>query len=567
MTRLALLKPGWTILLLLIAALAVYPVVRMVGASFSDAGLGQTGSFTLENYTSVLTSGRFGLIVLNTLWVAVLSTMFAIVCGVGMAWLVVRTNLPFSPLVHVLGMAPFLMPGILSAIGWAMLGNPDIGTINLLWSSLTGSRQPLMNVYSHTGLAFVMGQHAAGFIYIMMVSPLRNIDPGLTETARLCGANLWQTFRKIEFPLILSAVVPLSLLVFVRAMETFEIPAVLGTPANIFLLTNDLYYRLQLASPPQHGSAIAIAVMITAAFQIALVVMAMITSRRSRVSLTGKGFRHQKAPLGRLRWPLFALVIIYGLATSILPYGMVLVGSLFPIFGIYDLSQITLDNYRLLTDAVASRALFNTGFLMVVCSTLAIILGAFVAYAVQRKIVPGTKYIEALVIIPWAMPGLVLGLAMLWAYISVPGFYGTLAALVVAFVTLGTAIGLRSMKAVFEQLSNDLEEAAMVHGASRVKAIRHIVLPLVMPGLIGGWFILAAVFSRELAMSVMLYGPGSEVVPVMVLGYWEQGRGNYAAVLSVVMIGALLVLLGLQAILTDRTWRARLFGGRAARVG
>ena len=550
MRKIASLRLGWLTILVLIAGLTLYPTVRMMLSSFNDAGLGQQGSFTFENYKSVLTSSRFGLIVLNTIWVAALSTAFAIVCGVGLAWVVVRTDLPCPRLLNALGIAPFLVPGLLAAIGWAMLANPDIGVLNLTWSWLTGSREPLLNIYSYVGLAFVMGQHSAGFIYIMMLSPLRNIDPNLTDSARLSGASLWQTLRKIELPLIFSAILPLTLLIFVRSIETFEIPAVLGTPAGIFLLTNDIYYRLRMSSPPQYGSAIAIAVMITVIFQIALAVQAAITSRRSRVSLTGKGFRHRKTPLGAWKWPLFAVAAIYCLATSVLPLGMVFMGSFFPIFGIYDFSLLTFENYLVLADQVVIGALTNTGLLILICSTLSIILGALVAYAVQRRLVPGTKYFELLVITPWAMPGIVLGLAILWAYISVPGLYGTLLILIVAYLTLGTAIGFRAMKAVFEQMSTDLEEAAMVHGASRFKTIKHIVVPLVMSGLISGWLVLAAVFSRELAMSVMIYGPGSEVVPVMVLSFWEQGRGNSATVLSVVMILALFAIFGLQSWLT-----------------
>jgi iron(III) transport system permease protein len=141
---------------------------------------------------------------------------------------------------------------------------------------------------------------------------------------------------------------------------------------------------------------------------------------------------------------------------------------------------------------------------------------------------------------------------MLWAYIRVPGMYGSIRVLMVAYITFGIAMGVRSMRGVFEQMNKDLEQSAAVHGARPLQVLRYIVFPLVRPGLIAGWFVLAILFSRELAASVMLYGPGSQVVSVVLLGYWQQGQGNSVTVLCVVIMGALLVLYTLERFLTVR---------------
>jgi len=539
---------GWAAFLLVTASLIIYPLGMLIAASFSDAPLGESGNFTLANYSSLL-SPSFGVVLLHTLWVAVMSTVFAATFGFGMAWLVVRSDLPFARVAHVFAMLPFLIPGALSAIGWAVLANPDIGVLNTVWSSLTGAATPLLNIYSYEGIAFVLGMHSAGFVYLMMVAPLKNMDPSFIEAARLSGANMKQIFRFIELPLLWSALLPLFIFIFARAIETFEVPAILGTPANVFLVTNAIYYKLKVASPPESGSAIALSMLIGTVLELILIVQFVLTSRRSRVTLTGKGFREDRVKLGALKPLCVALVVVYAAVTSILPLGLILFSSFFSIFGIYDASTLTTANYAILTDPLVRHALANTILLTFVCSTAAILIGAFVAYALHHRLVPGKAFLEIVMFTPWAMPGLVFGIAMLWAYIQVPGLYGTVKVMALAYITLGIAIGVRSMRAVFEQLSKDLEESALVHGANLLQVLRHIVFPLVRPGLIAGWFVLATLFSRELAASVMLYGSGSEVISVLILGFWEQGRGNYVTVLSIVIMLILMFLYGLEAVI------------------
>jgi iron(III) transport system permease protein len=189
---------------------------------------------------------------------------------------------------------------------------------------------------------------------------------------------------------------------------------------------------------------------------------------------------------------------------------------------------------------------------MVACSTICIALGAVVAYAVLRRLPAWRSCVEGMLAIPWAMPGLVFGLAMLWSYIAVPGFYGSLLALGVAYVTFGLPLAFRSTAGVLHQIGPELEQASLVHGASAWQTWRLTTMPLIMPGLIAGWFVLAAMFSRELAASVLLYGSGSEVISVMILGYWEQGRGNYVAVISVLLMVLLMLLYGIERLISNR---------------
>ncbi len=536
-----------------VALLILYPIATFVVGSFSANAPGAPFHFTLDNYVKVLTASDLGVIALRSAWISLIAAAGAIVAGTGMAWLVGRTDLPFKRAFQVFGMLPFLIPGMLVAVGWAVLGNPSVGIINEVWSHLTGLDGPLVNIYTPAGITFVLAQPGAGLAFLLLLAPLSTMDPSMSDAARLSGAKAWRVFRTIELPLLLPVLLPVAVLIFVRTMEAFEVPTILGTPAHVFLLTNEIYYRLQQLTPPDYGSANVMSVLITLFMGGLLTLQGVFTSRRRRETISGKNYRPRAIKLGRWKGVAVAMAVLYALLTSILPLGVIVFSSFFRIFGLYSAKMLTLGNYNILSDSTVRHALMNTTLLVFVCSTIAIIIGALVALGLRRRIpMYARSACEAVFLIPWAMPGLVFGIAMLWAYIRVPGMYGSIRVLMVAYITFGIAMGVRSMRGVFEQMNRDLEESASVHGAHALHVLRYIIVPLVRPGLIAGWFVLAILFSRELAASVMLYGPGSEVVSVVLLGFWERGQGNYVTVLSVVIMGALLILYMLERFLTAR---------------
>jgi iron(III) transport system permease protein len=211
-----------------------------------------------------------------------------------------------------------------------------------------------------------------------------------------------------------------------------------------------------------------------------------------------------------------------------------------------------LQNYRfIVTDPTTQRALLNTVALMFIASTACVVIGCLLSFALLRKIRFGRIAIDAVLLIPWAIPGLILGVALLWTYINVPGMYGTFWGVLLGFVTLGIPLAMRSTGSVLSQLSSDLEEASAVHGANAATTLRRIVVPLIMPGLVSAWFTLATLFSRELSVSVMLYGFGSEVASVQLLSYWEQGEGTRVAALSVLLVAFVFLLYVLQQKVTN----------------
>lgn len=537
----------WSLPVALCGGLILYPTIMLVSGSLHEGAPGENGALTLQNYADVLSDREILVTAYHTLLVAVASTLLSTLYAFFLAWLVTRTDFRWRRTAEVLAFVPFLIPPSLSAVGWALLANPDNGLLNRVVGT------SWIDIYTYGGVAFVMAQHTAGFLFLMMLAPLRNVDPNLEDAARLSGAGPLTAFRTVQLPLLLPSFIPLALLAFVRAVEAFEVPVILGTPSGVMVLTNAIYSKLKLESPPDYGSAVALSCLVTAAMGLLLVLQAKLLTKGS-TTITGKAIRPRRLRLGGWTPLCLALVILYGLATSILPLGVVALSSFFPTFGVINFSRITLGNYAtVLSNETTWRAVGNTLFLMAVCSTICIVIGAVLAYGVLRRLPAWRSWVEGLLAIPWAMPGLVFGLAMLWSYIAVPGFYGSLLALGVAYVTFGLPLAFRSTAGVLHQIGPELEQASLVHGASAWQTWRLTTLPLIMPGLVAGWFVLAAMFSRELAASVLLYGSGSEVISVMILGYWEQGRGNYVAVISVLLMVLLISLYGLERLLSRRS--------------
>jgi iron(III) transport system permease protein len=549
---------GWSVLPALLCLLVLYPVSMLVIGSFSDSPPGEPGKFTLENYGALFSDGSLLRLAINTFGIAALSTFGAVSSGVFMAWLVTRTDIRFKRLIEVIAILPFLVPASLLAIGWGIMANPDIGLLNKLWWGLVGGDDPLIDIYTYGGVAFVMAQHPAGFVYLMSVTPFRNLDPDLENAARTAGASEWQVFRKVQLPLLSVALIPAVVYTGIRAFEAFEIPVILGTPARVMVFTNEIYDRLKVLTPPQYGWSFAIACILTFVFGLAILLLMHRRGGRSFVTVTGKGYRAQEIRLGRWAPLCVGLVVIYGLCTSILPLTTIVLSSFFRSFGIFDFRSVTIGNYAaVLSDDAVQRALANTFFLIFTAGGACVLAATITAYTLKRRLPQLRGLVSIILAIPWAMPGLVLGLAMLWAYIRIPGMYGSLYGVGFGFVTMGLSVALASLSANIEQLGAELEESATIHGASFQQTFRKILLPLLWPGMIAAWFVLASMFSRELAMSSLLYGQGSEVLSVVLLRFWAQGRGNYVAVLSVIFIVLILVLFLAERLLLKRRGVAR----------
>jgi iron(III) transport system permease protein len=543
-------------LIVVLAFLSAYPLLTLFYGSIHSAPPGGQGSYSLDGYRLVLSSENF-VILLDTVGIAFVKSFLSISLAIGLAWIVARTDTPYRRSLEILITLPFFVPPILTAMAWAMLGNPKVGTLNIVARWLTGMEDiSPIDVYSYSGVIWHMMQYSTAFLFMFMVDAFRAMDPSLEEASRMSGASRFTTFRRTTLMLMLPVLTSGFILTFIRGLESFESPLFFGSPVGIKVLTTEIYDAINQRARPnyQYATALSFSMMIL----MCLIVIALwrILGGRSFQTVTGKGYSPGLTKLGGWRWLTFGLVAFYIAITLVLPIGQLLLGSFFRFFGFYSLDMLTLDNYR----AVAANdtfwhALGNTMLLGLGGATLTMVLGTAAAYVTVRTRWRGRRLIEILAWLPWMMPGMVLGLGFLWAFAMIPGpiqLYGTVWALMFAYIALGSPLSVRVMSASFMQLSYDLEECSRIHGATWLQTMQRILVALAWPAFAVGWILTFFMVLRELSASILLYSAGSEVLSVVILRLWIGGKAEEVSVIGLFIVALVLLFRFVQLKILSR---------------
>jgi iron(III) transport system permease protein len=537
------------LLVLLLGFLTLYPMAMLFYGSLHSTPPGIAGSFNLDGYTGLASTENLAVIA-NTAGLSLVKTVLSLALAVLLGWIVARTDTPARGLLEVLITLPFFIPPILTATAWAMLGNAQVGTINLAWRWLTHSDRSLVDVYSYGGVIWHMMQYSTPFIFLFVVDAFRAMDPSLEEASRMSGATRWQTFWRITFALMLPITTSAFILSFIRGMESFESAVFFGTPVGINVITTQIYNLITQRAQPDYQSATALGFAAMALMFLLLVLQGRLLGGRSFTTVTGKGYQPNVTQLGWLRWVTFAICIGFFLLTVALPVGQLLLSSFFQFFGFYQADMLTLDHYRNVWDnSEFWRALRNTMLLGVVGATLTMLLGGIVAYITTRTRWRGRRLIDILAWLPWMMPGMVLGIGFLWGFAVLPHaipIYGTLWALLLAYVALGTPVAVRVTAGAYAQIATDIEECSRVHGANWWQTLGRILVALAWPAFAVGWVLIFFGIMRELSASILLYAPGTEVLSVVMLKMWTSGKPEEVSVIGLLMLVLVLVFRWVQ---------------------
>jgi iron(III) transport system permease protein len=530
---------GLTLIIVILAFLTVYPLSMLLYGSLHSTPPGMAGTFNLDGYQEVLTrQSLFSL--LNTVGISLAKTIPSLVLAVSLAWILARTDTPFRGALEVLITLPFFIPPILTAMAWGMLGNPQVGLLNQLYQWATGSSSAPINVYSYGGVVWHMMQYSVPFLFLLIVDAFRAMDPSLEEAARMCGASRWRTFRTVTLQLMLPALTGAAILSFIRGIENFESPLFFGSPAGIRVITTDIYDAINQSSPPRYQYATSVSFVIMLLLFLIVILQWKLLKGRSFTTVSGKGYSPGIIELGAWRWVTFGFCILFFVVTVVLPVGQLLIGSFFKFFGFYQWDMLTLEHYQaVFSSSEFWRGFGNTMMLGLVGATLTMLLGGAVAYISVRTRWRGRLLIDAMAWLPWMMPGIVLGVGFLWGFALLPHaipIYGTIWALLLAYISLGTPLSVRVMSSAYAQLSYDLEECSRVHGASWLQTMWRIMLALAWPSFAVGWVLVFFGIMRELSASVLLYSVGSEVLSVVLLKLWANGNAEQVSVVGLIMM-------------------------------
>jgi iron(III) transport system permease protein len=533
---------------IIIAYLSLSPTLMLFYGSFRSKPLGVPGAeFTLAHYLQAYNDPLTYQLLFNSFIFAAGSSILATALAATLAWISIRTNAPFRKFFELTAIIPNIFPPVMLAVSWTVLLSPRTGLINRLLMELFSLENAPLNLYSLWGMIFVEALITTPLAFLIVSASLYSMDPSLEESARVAGSNNIQIASRITFPIIRPALLAAVILNFVRAIESFDTPAIIALPARIEVFTTKIYREAVGAFPPNQNLAATYGVSLLLITMLFVYCYRHLTKRSERyVTVTGRGYRPTIIDLGKWRYPAAGVAGLVLLLIVVLPFLVLIYVSFISYIhvpGPKTWELLTLDNYRgNLRDARTYRALQNSLFLAVGGATLCMLLAALTAWVTTKTKVAGRGVIEGLTFIPWAFPGTALAIGLLWTYVYVPlPIYGTLWILLIGYITRFLPYGLRTMTSTIVQLHDDLPQASMACGAGFLTTFRRILLPLLRPGFIAGWIILATIFLREFSTSIFLYSPGSE--PLGPLLYHFYVDGNLGPMCSLALIVSLICII------------------------
>jgi len=522
--------------------LAGVPLVMLLYGSVRSAPIGEPGAtYTIQNYVKAYFDKEFYFLLLNSIYYGLGTCTLTFLIGTFLAWVSERTNTPLKKLFVVMSLIPFIIPGILSTISWILLLSPKIGLINLVVKDFLGLESAPFNIYTMWGMIWAESIHLYPLVFLLMSAAFRNMDTSLEEAALTAGSSTFSTFCRVTLPLMRPAMFSVLLINFIRGIEAFEVPALIGVPAKISVFTTKIFLAIH-QFPSDFGLAGAYAVTLLVISTTGVLIYGRITRREERyATVTGKGYRPRVIDLGVWKYLTLGVSFLIFFLAVILPVFVLLWSSFIPYYGVPSrelMEKMTWANYQyILNYPLALTAFKNSFYLSVGSATLVMLLTSLIAWITVKTKLPGRALLDNMTFIPIAMPGIVLGVSLIWVYLTLPiPIYGTIWVLLLAYITKFMPYGIRAASASMIQINKELEEASLTAGGTWFQTFRKVILPLLMPGFTAGWIYISIIALRELSTSILLYSYNSTVLSIMAFDLWEGGQYTYVCALGVLMV-------------------------------
>jgi len=536
------------------------PVVMVILMSLRTGFPGETVPLTLANYLEVYANPRTYQVLLNTLFFAVTSVSVALLITVPLVWILMRTDIPLKKTIYVLLTIGILIPVFLRTIAWIILLSPRIGLLNKWLQQIFDLAAPPFNLYSLPGMAFVQGISFVPGAFFMLAAAYRSMDPSLEEAAYTAGVGKLRTFLKINIPITWPAIAAVMVYLFMTALAVFEVPAIIGLPARIIVLSSLIF---QSTSPntglPDYGMAGAYgAIMLLFGLVFAFLYVRLVKQGKKYTVITGRGYRPREIALRSWKWPALAFVFFYLSIEVFIPFLVLLWTSLLPYLQLPSadaLSLLTFKHYLEMPAHVGVKPFINTLILMFAVPTLTMLLSVLVSWVVIRTQVSFRGLLDTLAFVPHAVPGILMavGLAYLGlSYRDVFPLYGTIFIIVIAHTINWIAYGTRTTNSVMIQVHRELEEAGRVAGASVPRVLWKIVLPLIAAGVLNSWVWIGLLSYREVTMALTLYTRNNVVISTVVWQFWGSGWVPQVAALGVILILFATIVVGTVRVVLSR---------------
>ncbi len=541
--------PVWILAALALVVLILLPLGWLAFLSVSGGS-----GLTLDHYVKVFADPPLQKALWNTVVLAWWVGLAAVAVGAPMAWLVARTDLPGRRFIRALVMASFVTPPFLGAFAWVMLAGPNAGLLNKAYRSLTGADEALLNIFSMPGLVFVVAIYTFPYVFIMIANALDLISSDLEEAASILAAPRAWVALTVILPMVAPALVAGFILAVLQALALFGSPAILALPAGFHTVTTQIWALFQY--PPKVEMAAAFSMPLLLATALLLLAQKRLLGRRGYASIGGKGARRRPIALGRWRGPALLGCSAVMACAIFLPYGVLAKAA----FSRAWAEPLTRDNFTLanvtftfLEYGSTRAAIVNTLELGVLTACAGAALAALLAYVVSRKLVPGYRLLGFLALAPVVIPGVVLAVGLFIAYTRPPLLlYGTLTILFVAYLTKEMPVGYAQSESTFRAVHPELEEAARILGAGRLRVLGEITAPLARSGIIATWCFVFIGVIRELSASIILFTPNTKVMSVVIFDLKEEGQFGAIAVLGIFMLAMTFAIVALMQTLLGK---------------
>lgn len=545
------------ILIVIVGFLVLTPLFLMILNSFQTARPGQPIVWGIDGWIKAFTTPGIVKAMTNTVTLALTRQAIALLIGAFFAWLIARTDIPMKGTLEFFFWLSFFLPALPETMGWILLLDPKYGLMNQGLMSLGVIGQPLFNIYSFWGIVWA---HMGGTVSVkvMLLAPaFRNLDAVLEEASKISGASGARTFFRIVIPVMMPAILVTTILGLIRSLEAFEIELLLGTPIGLQVYSTKIH-ELVTWEPPQFAPAMALSTVFLGVLLMMVALQRKYIGKRSYETITGRGFSIRPTPLGKWRYPAFILVLLFAVFITLVPTTLLVMGTFMKLFGFFHIAEPwTLENWRTtLSDPILLRSLWNTLAIGFGSGLVGVFFYSLIAYVVVKTRYSGRGLLDFLSWLPWSVPGILLGVALLWTFLQTKIFlpiYGTIYILMIAMVIKSMPFGAQMIKSVLIQLGTDLEEASKVCGATWFDTFRRVILPLIMPAMITVALVGFISAARDISTVVLLGSGRSRTLSLLMLDFAAGAEFEKATVVAVIIV----------ALVVSAALCARALGGQA----
>jgi iron(III) transport system permease protein len=523
---------------LIIVYLVAVPVLVLLYGSVSTARPGQVGTVTFYTYAEVLSSPRFYRILGLSLVYSVASALVTFVVGATMAWIVQRTNVRGKRLLTAIILFPLFMPSVLAAVSWELLLDKNVGFYNSILQGVLGISSGPFDVNTLVGMIWIRGIVEVPIVFLWMWPAFAAMDPSLEEAAVMSGSSSFKVLRTVTLPVVRPALLAAFLISVVLALEDVTVPILIGLPGGVSVFASEIFLATTRAPSDIHAASVYSVLLMVITVGLALWYRRQVSKGERFAVVRGRGYRPAVKELGRARWPVTLILHLFLLLTVTVPVLVVVWTSLanfLQVPSIEGIADLSFKWYQeLWGDARALRGFLNSTLLGLVVAAIVMVLALVVAWATTRLRFRGRAALDFITFLPIAVPGLVVGLSLMWLYLAIPlPIYGTIVILGIAYVTRFVPYGLRQASSGLAQLHPELEEAAAISGSGWGRTARTILVPLLTPSVVAGFVYVFVRGFMELSASVLLYSYGNETYSVVAYSLWAGGEVSKTAAYGV----------------------------------